>query len=170
MAGLAASLVSQGEASVSLSDIPELQLQRAQQRNAARNSLSATTRVLDWNDCLEPSFEPAAQYDLVLAADCIYYEEHAQALAAALLRHVAPGGTALLANRLGRAGDAVHALMGHLEAAGVRATTEEWAVVNNFSSEPLQLLSFSAPSGDHASRLSSRLRTPVREHEDEQGA
>lgn len=72
--------------------------------NAAANQVDAQTAALDWHKCLEPSFEPHGMYDLVVASDCIYASADAAALAATIRAHLAPGGTALLMNRMGRAG------------------------------------------------------------------
>ena len=149
MAGLAASQVSSSDTHVTLSDRDSAQaaeLLRMLRRNAADNRLEATTRALDWQRCLDASFEPLGTFDVVLAADCIYYESDAAALASAVMRHTAPSGTALLMNRVGREGKAVEALLRCLREAEGELVTEEITIVNNFSSESLSLVQWTAPA------------------------
>ena len=160
MAGLAASQVSSSDTHVTLSDRDSAQaaeLLRMLRRNAADNRLEATTRALDWQRCLDmdimnavhgldASFEPLGTFDVVLAADCIYYESDAAALASAVMRHTAPSGTALLMNRVGREGKAVEALLRCLREAEGELVTEEMTIVNNFSSESLSLVQWTAPA------------------------
>jgi predicted nicotinamide N-methyase len=63
--------------------------------NAARNRASGLeTLLLDWRRL--PDDLPA--FDLVVAADVLYEKHHAEALAAVVVRTLAPGGTALVAD------------------------------------------------------------------------
>lgn len=80
-------------ADVTLSDLLEPAVALAR-RNAAHGGLAdrVTVRCLDWR---EPVGEPA---EILLASDVLYEARFAQPLAAALLRLLAPGGTAWLAD------------------------------------------------------------------------
>ena len=121
ISGISASLVARGQCSLTLSDLdeegiattlqskgshpePSTGILSTLEANAAANDVAAQTIALDWHQSLEPSFEPSDVYDLVIAADCIYASADAAALAATVRAHTAPGGTALLMNRVGRAG------------------------------------------------------------------
>jgi len=110
--GIAAAL--QQPESVTLSDVdgPDAPLLLENLRaNAAANRVAAATRALDWHDCLQEQGAPEEVYDVVLASDCIYYPSDAAALAAALRRHLRPGGIAVLFNRVGREGDPAGAFL-----------------------------------------------------------
>lgn len=119
--------------------------------NAAANGVDAATASLDWHACLEPAQPSSAlgTFDVVLASDCIYHRADAEPLAAAVLAHTAAGGRAVLMNRTGRQ-EAADALLLELLEAAARATgghvaVEELAIVDNFSSEALQLITYTKP-------------------------
>ena len=158
-AGLAACAASANQVTLTdLADRPALL--RTLERNALDNGFSSAAAVkpLDWHDCLNESFTPLGAYDLILGADCIYYESDAPALAAALARHTAPGGTAVLMNRVGRAGDAVQALMRCLRDmdGGDLEEVQEMTVVNNYSEEALSLVQWTKHQDENsASRARS---------------
>ena len=68
--------------------------------NLMRNGLlppAARSLALDWEECLEADYTPAAgSYDVVLGSDLVYEGFNVDALLAALLTLTAPGGTAYL--------------------------------------------------------------------------
>eukprot|EP00966_Prymnesium_polylepis_P207726 4811812-Prymnesium_polylepis.1 len=60
--------------------------------------------MLDWFAALKPGFAPVHEpVEVLLVADCNYYSRAVDALLAAVLLHLAPGGTLVLASREGRA-------------------------------------------------------------------
>mmetsp|Transcript_1688 Transcript_1688/g.5421 ORF Transcript_1688/g.5421 Transcript_1688/m.5421 type:complete len:270 (+) Transcript_1688:154-963(+) len=59
-------------------------------------------RELDWAACASASFQPEARADVVIAADCHYYTAALRPLLAAIVQHVQPSGTLVLASREGR--------------------------------------------------------------------
>ena len=96
LAGLACKVL--GAARVVLTDLPEnLPLL---QRNAARNGLDVSVVAFDWNapDALGEKF------DVVLAADCVFWPELFEPLLNAIEAVAAPGAVVLIAvtHRLGR--------------------------------------------------------------------
>uniref|UniRef100_A0A7S3UR78 Calmodulin-lysine N-methyltransferase n=1 Tax=Heterosigma akashiwo TaxID=2829 RepID=A0A7S3UR78_HETAK len=72
--------------------------------NAALCRADDVTEVqnLDWLECLSKSFQPKQQYDWVLAAACIYNKSDAPALAAAIRKHLKPGGKLLMVHQKSR--------------------------------------------------------------------
>ena len=138
--GLAAALL-HGADSVTLSDVSKVLPNLA--HNVGLNGVAARALELDWHATDMPT---AGQYDLVLAADCIYYEADAPALAAAVASHLAPGGQAVLMNRPRRAGDeggAADALLESLASMGLVGEgleTTELTIVNNFGRDELMLV------------------------------
>ena len=128
--------------SVTLSDVdgPDAPLLLENLRaNAAANRVAAATRALDWHDCLQEQGAPEEVYDVVLASDCIYYPSDAAALAAALRRHLRPGGMAVLFNRVGREGDPAGAFLQTLRELELGPVeTEDLWIVSNYGAEALQ--------------------------------
>ena len=137
--GIAAAL--QQPESVTLSDVdgPDAPLLLENLRaNAAANRVAAATRALDWHDCLQEQGAPEEVYDVVLASDCIYYPSDAAALAAALRRHLRPGGIAVLFNRVGREGDPAGAFLQTLRELELGPVeTEDLWIVSNYGAEAL---------------------------------
>ena len=139
--------------------------------NAAANGVFAEVATLDWHAAIaegggeiggetergadsNEALLPAAQaqlgtFDVVLASDCIYHQSDASALAAAVCRHTAPGGKAVMMNRTGREGDADALLLEHLRAAvaagGGTVEVEELQIVSSTFSEALQLVTVTLP-------------------------
>jgi predicted nicotinamide N-methyase len=95
LAGLASAVL--GAARVVLTDLPEnLPLL---QRNAARNGLDVAVAAFDWMD---PNL--GEQFDVVLAADCVFWPELFEPLLNAIEAVAAPDAVVLVAvtHRLGR--------------------------------------------------------------------
>jgi predicted nicotinamide N-methyase len=95
LAGLACAV--HGAARVVLTDLPEnLPLL---QRNAARNELDVSVAPFDW---MAPNL--GEQFDVVLAADCVFWPELFEPLLNAIEAVARPDGTVLIAvtHRLGR--------------------------------------------------------------------
>ena len=113
-------------------------------RNAEFNGVAATAVELDWSDCLAETFEPHATFPLVLGADLMYDEQCILPLAAAVVKHTAPGGAAYLMCVKGRPG--VEALPAALQAtyAGV-VEREEMSVMNSFGACEVVLITYTPP-------------------------
>ena len=82
---------------------------RAAAHNYAVTGVAALGRVraerLDWKEACLPGFTPSwGPGDVLIAADCNYYSRASPWLVAAVMAHLAEGGTLLLASRDGRAG------------------------------------------------------------------
>eukprot|EP00746_Dinoflagellata_sp_MGD_P037471 gnl/MRDRNA2_/MRDRNA2_190065_c0_seq1.p1 gnl/MRDRNA2_/MRDRNA2_190065_c0~~gnl/MRDRNA2_/MRDRNA2_190065_c0_seq1.p1 ORF type:complete len:358 (+),score=51.61 gnl/MRDRNA2_/MRDRNA2_190065_c0_seq1:142-1074(+) len=76
---------------------------------------SSEARILNWQDATKLGFVPHAYYDHVVAADCVYSEEHAVTLVATIVSHLKDGGSAYLVVPTDRLGllETVQALSRH---------------------------------------------------------
>jgi predicted nicotinamide N-methyase len=112
--------------------------------NAERNlGSNYCVEALDWSDCMADDFSPRHRrlYDRVIGSDLVYYEHTAPMLAAAVIKHLAPGGLACLMNVKGRTGvDAFNERMCATREGQV--TIRELTLVNNFGTTPLVLTEF----------------------------
>ena len=179
IAGLAASLAAGGDTALTLSDHQGIGLYHEEYakasgrnllgniaHNAKANGVAAEVTTLDWHaatdesdaetESREASREERAQaqaplgtFDVVLASDCIYHQTDAAALAAAVCRHTAPGGKAVMMNRTGREGGADALLLDHLRdavgAGGGAVAVEDLQIVSSTFSEALQLVTLTLP-------------------------
>ena len=101
-----------GAASVVATDYDQFSVDaaaRAAQHNLAATGCDALGRVraarFDWKEASAPGYAPSfGPVELLIAADCNYYTKASPWLVAAVLAHLADGGTLLLASRDGRAG------------------------------------------------------------------
>ena len=115
-------------------------------RNAELNGVAATAVDLDWSDCLAETFEPHATFPLVLGADLMYDEQCILPLAAAVVKHTAPGGAAYLMCAKGRPG--VEALPAALQATyGGVVEREEMSVMNSFGACEVVLITYTPRGG-----------------------
>ena len=155
LGGVSAGLA--GAASVTLSDVAEessglrrgasTRLLENLESNAHLNGLDATTSAvaLDWEVCVPAEFEPTdlalEPFPVIVGSDLVYYEHTAPALAAAVVKLLAPGGAAYMVNVQGRrGGDSLLDLLadsreGQLE-------IEELGLVNNYGRSELVLTTF----------------------------
>ena len=115
-------------------------------RNAELNGVAATAVDLDWSDCLAETFEPHATFPVVLGADLVHDEKYTlPGLAAAVVKHTAPGGVAYLMCAKGRPG--VEALPAALQATyGGVVEREEMSVMNSFGACEVVLITYTPPS------------------------
>ena len=115
-------------------------------RNAELNRVAATAVDLDWSDCLAETFEPHATFPVVLGADLVHDEKYTlPGLAAAVVKHTAPGGVAYLMCAKGRPG--VEALPAALQATyGGGVEREEMSVMNSFGACEVVLITYTPPS------------------------
>lgn len=115
------------------------------ERNAERNGVAAAAVDLDWCDCLASDFVPHATFPVVLGADLVHAEKYnLPALAAAVVKHTAPGGVAYLMLAKGRPG--VEALPAALQGAyGGALEREEMSVMNSFGACEVVLLKYTPP-------------------------
>ncbi|EKX48089.1 hypothetical protein GUITHDRAFT_106168 [Guillardia theta CCMP2712] len=109
--------------------------------NVELNGLEEKCQVtrLDWHACLADSFRPVKEFQCVIGSDVIYYEEDAEALTAAIVKHLRAGGTFFLMNRRGRPG--LSAVLENLERMG-KVEVTELSLFNNFDSTPLLFATF----------------------------
>ena len=114
-------------------------------RNAELNGVAATAVDLDWSDCLAETFEPHATFPVVLGADLVHDEKYTlPGLAAAVVKHTAPGGVAYLMCAKGRPG--VEALPAALQATyGGVVEREEMSVMNSFGACEVVLIKYTPP-------------------------
>ena len=115
-------------------------------RNAELNGVAAAAVELDWSDCLAETFEPHATFPVVLGADLVHDEKYTlPGLAAAVVKHTAPGGVAYLMCAKGRPG--VEALPAALQATyGGVVEREEMSVMNSFGACEVVLITYTPPS------------------------
>ena len=115
-------------------------------RNAELNGVAAAAVDLDWSDCLAETFEPHATFPVVLGADLVHDEKYTlPGLAAAVVKHTAPGGVAYLMCAKGRPG--VEALPAALQATyGGVVEREEMSVMNSFGACEVVLITYTPPS------------------------
>ena len=90
-----------GQGSLMLSElsedlIPHLRQTLSDNALLLEGLMSIDARVLNWNTTTTPGFSPLAQYDHIVAADCLYESQHATTLVAATLTHLKEGGSAYL--------------------------------------------------------------------------
>lgn len=98
-----------------------------------------TTMGLDWNQCLDESFQAAEKFPVVIGSDLIYEVDTAKALCAAVLKHIADDGVLYLMSQTGRPGVAeVHRL---LEEAG-SLTTQDFVLENDYGVTDVMLATF----------------------------
>ena len=116
-------------------------------RNAELNGVAATAVELDWSDCLAETFEPHATFPVVLGADLVHDEKYTlPGLAAAVVKHTAPGGVAYLMCAKGRPG--VEALPAALQATyGGVVEREEMSVMNSFGACEVVLITYTPRGG-----------------------
>ena len=102
--GLSAALA--GAAHVTLSDVAEderwpglsTRLQANLAANAQTNGVGEATAAvaLDWDSCLPADYAPERTYPRLIGSDLAYDERSVDALAAAVIKHLEPGGEACL--------------------------------------------------------------------------
>ena len=96
---------------------------------------SARTQALNWETCF--GVESAAEtYDVVIGSDVVYEGFAVTALAAALVAHTAPEGTAILMSASSRFADASGALLAMLEAKGT-VKLDKFTIHNSFGNTEL---------------------------------
>jgi len=120
-----------GAASVCVTDRDEAVLALAH-GNAQRNGwydgtksceCDVSVKRLDWSD--ESTYVQSCEFDLIIAADMIYLEEHAAHLANAVDAHLSRQGCKFIACFGVRRPELVHAFTSELNARGLSITTSE---------------------------------------------
>ena len=113
--------------------------------NAQLNGVVAAAVDLDWCACLADTFEPHATFPVVVGADLVHDEKYnLPALAAAVVKHTAPGGVAYLMVAKGRPG--VEALPAALQGTyGGVLEREEMSVMSSFGACEVVLLKYAPP-------------------------